>query len=495
MAKHDRRVHARTTDSIDLTTVQSASADLGTVGKDKPMRNKPKHIRQIEPTPSSRSTESDVVFERRLKRGSFAEEGAKRHRKKKWLAVLGVVLLAAVIALAIGVYTYFKTTDSNLRFSSSEVSDALVQTGGKKAGAAAESNTGEPYYVLLTADLRRPKYIETQPEDFAYMLVRIDEANRKLTFVGIPAEISIEFPDGESHRLTDFGKVFNDAELIQAVSKFADVPLRHYVATDSEKLSALTDLVGGVAVDVSQQIDDPDAGHIVLSKGEGLLDGQRALVLLRADNVAGGFATTSANRVAFTVGLTAAALGSEGIGFANIVSEASRYVGTDWTTSELLSLGDAFRPMDGATIYQCTVPYSMSGGTIANPMMNYSSSGWKALMEKVKAGEDPVEGEEDPGSVDVGRTTIEIRNATSINGAAADLQQTLNSIGYNVVKTGNTDDGAAYPETLVVYTDQALADVASALVRDMGIGRTVYGGDFYTSDQGVIVIIGNDWTS
>lgn len=50
-----------------------------------------------------------------------------------------------------------------------------------------------------------------------------------------------------------------------------------------------------------------------------------------------------------------------------------------------------------------------------------------------------------------------------------------------------------YPETLVIYKDEAFEIAAKAIVSDLSAGRVVNGGDFYTFDTNVLVIIGTDW--
>ncbi|MFR7404232.1 MAG: hypothetical protein ACLUW6_06365 [Coriobacteriaceae bacterium] len=42
-------------------------------------------------------------------------------------------------------------------------------------------------------------------------------------------------------------------------------------------------------------------------------------------------------------------------------------------------------------------------------------------------------------------------------------------------------------------TDEAFEIAAKAIVSDLSAGRVVNGGDFYTFDTNVLVIIGTDW--
>ena len=95
--------------------------------------------------------------------------------------------------------------------------------------------------------------------------------------------------------------------------------------------------------------------------------------------------------------------------------------------------------------------------------------------------------------VDEGQVTVEVRNGTNTAGAAAKLGEMLSAKGYEVIGVGNTDDATIYPETLVVYTNSEAEGAAKAVVSDMGSGRVVNGGDFYSSEADIIAIIGQDW--
>ncbi len=242
------------------------------------------------------------------------------------------------------------------------------------------------------------------------------------------------------------------------------------------------------------EIDDPDAGTLVLKKGEQILDGKSALVFIRATNIQGGFSTCAHNRVSFTLALARAALESQGIGFATIVGEAAKYVETDYTAQNLLDLGEVFRPLESATVYQTVVPYSVPAAGNDDPSYTVAANDWERMREVFVNGEDPSKIDDYLNQIDTQGTTVEIRNGAGINGAAARLGQTLEQFGYDVLGVGNTQEGIVYPETLIVYTDTSYADAAKVLMGELGVGRIVNGGDFYSSEAKIIVIIGADWT-
>ncbi len=422
---------------------------------------------------------------KRVKQGkaTLAEVMQVKSRKKMFAIGLAVLLVIAVIAGLVGTYVYFRTTDSNLDLNPSNAAEALVA-----------ASPDDPFYVLCAADLDDPQTKKAETESMGYMLVRVDEPARQMTFITIPSKVRAKMSDGEVHPLTDAVNIGGDAELISALSNLIDVDISHFIYTNWSHLKDMVDVLGGVKLDVTEEVDDPRAGNIVISSGEQVLDGKRALVFLRSTNYADGFAKTAANRVDFTLSLLRSSLESSGLSFASIVGEASKYINTDLTTTDLLSLGEGLRPLDGMIIYECMLPtYESKDGESGGLVCNLYKSQWEALKELVEIGRDPKTLDSSVDSVDPSTVTVEVRNGTQMSGAAAKLGEILTQFGYKVTGVGNTDDGTIYPETLIVYTDPAYEGAAKAIVRDVGSGRIVNGGDFYSSSANVIAIIGADY--
>ena len=115
------------------------------------------------------------------------------------------------------------------------------------------------------------------------------------------------------------------------------------------------------------------------------------------------------------------------------------------------------------------------------------------MMEAVRAGNAPESAAGNVANVDRSLLTVEVRNGSGIQGAAARCGELLESDGYQVEAVGNVDDGTAYPETMVIYKDAAFEIAAKAVVSDLSAGRVVNGGDFYQFDTDLLVIIGQDW--
>ncbi|MFR7404233.1 MAG: LCP family protein, partial [Coriobacteriaceae bacterium] len=175
---------------------------------------------------------------------------------------------------------------------------SLGDSNAKEALTAPEE--GAPYYALLSADLAK-NTAAPSASDAAYLAVRIDEGARTLTFISLPPSVSVELSDGERHALRDATSVGGDAELLRAAGSLLGVQFAHFASTDAEGLASLVDLVGGVPVELSEEVDDPRAGiHVPPPVPDADGPGAHAL---RAANYSDAMGMQAKMRALFTVNL------------------------------------------------------------------------------------------------------------------------------------------------------------------------------------------------
>ena len=402
---------------------------------------------------------------------------------RRRLIIALIVILAIAIAGAAAFFIYFKTVDGNLALSRSDASEAL-----------ADHPEEGPYYVLCTADLSESASLAPSSEDRAIMLARVDDDARTLSLLGIPASMQIDFSGGTTEKIYGHAGGDDDAALISAVSEFVDVPISHFVTTDAQKISSMVDALGGVEMEFSSEIDDPSAGWIVIDAGVRQLTASQALVALRATNVSGGFSTCAETRAAFTEAVLAKALGKDSSSLPELVSDASSYISTDMDASAILSAADALRPFSDVAVFSWSVPCFQSTSTsTGEKLLTCNFSEWTTVREAFVQGVDPSAGVGFEGADELRSSTVEVRNGASVEGAATSLADSLESLGYEVSSVGNTDEGIIYPETLIVYTDPEKEDNAKKVQSDISQGRVIDGGDYYSTDADVLVIIGADW--
>lgn len=430
---------------------------------------------------------SAKVSKRRVSRETLVEAKAKRSRRHRFGIVLGIIVVALAVALGVGIYAYFSTSDAKLDLAPSNASEALTK-----------AESGKPYYILCAADLgiskSAPASYDTPINNLGYMLVRIDEAGKKITFVTIPSNLYVPFADSQYLPLYEAESIGGDAELIRRVSGFFDVPINHFAYTTADGIRDMVDMISGVEVDITDEVDDPYAGTEVLFTGEQMLNGDQALVYIRATNFADSIEAVSKNRVKFTMAFAEMALSNKGLAYATLVGEAGDYINTDLTASDLLALGDAVRPLYSFNVYDCVIPgYEMQDDATGKTVYQCYNSDWSDMLKRIVEGEDPIAKDTSADSVNTSDVKVEVRNGTQMVGAASQMAEILEKKGYEISEVRNTDDNTIYPETLVVYTDPKNEAAAKAVLRDLGSGRLVNGGDFYTTEADVISIVGADW--
>lgn len=433
-------------------------------------------VRQVAVSTSTAEPSSSAW--RRSSRKTFAQMRQRRLSRRGAIVAVAVGAVALAVAVAVAFAVYFVTSDSKLALSSSNAAEALK-----------DPEPGQPYFALCAACLGTATDPDA-PESDAYLLVRIDEAARQLTFVAVPSNVTVATEGDDAVPLYRVRADSGDAELVRRVGEIAQVDIAHFAYTNADGLAGMVDAEGGLPYELDAEVDDPRAGTLVMARGERTLTGEEALVFLRATNFPGGFQTASYHRVDFTLALASRALSAPGLDFAGLVGNLGSYASTDYTSSELIALGDALRPLEEATVYKAV----MAGHTSANTgNYVYDDAAWEALMGAVKAGQDPNTATATGAAVNTSDVRVEVRNGTNATGMAHGVAELLEREGYKVGEVGNTYDGIVYPETLIIYKDEAFEPAARAVASLMQGGRVINGGDFYAFSDDVLVILGSDW--
>ncbi len=225
--------------------------------------------------PVTSSGESSSQYARRVSRREFAQDIQRKARIRRIVAIAVCLLVAVAVAAAVGVATFFGSLDAKLGLKDSDAASALV---APKADAKA-------FYTVVSADLDAPGSANATDGPDAIALVRVDEETRVVTVVSIPPTLQVSLKDGKKHPLREASTQEGDAALVSAVADFAGVNVAHYVKTDAESIVRLVDALGGVEVNVAEEVDDPNAGDAYLPAGTQTSTARAvALTFLRASN-------------------------------------------------------------------------------------------------------------------------------------------------------------------------------------------------------------------
>lgn len=432
--------------------------------------------------PSTATRESSSEYSRRVGRREFTQEIQRRARVRRIVALAVCILAAVAVAVGVGMAVFTGSLNAKIGLVDSNVQGSLV----------APSQDAQAFYTVVVADLDAggsATSLGDGPD--AIMLVRVDEAARAVSAVSIPANLSVTLSDGKAHQLREAEGMGGDAALVSAVASFAGVDIAHFVKLDAAGITALVDGLGGVEVTVSEEVDDPAAGDVYLEAGAQTLDGKSALTLLRASNFKGGLDTQAANQESLLVGVSLRLLGQNTPDFLSRLDSLGSTFGTDMPVSDVTSLADGMRGIDGTDVVGALVPgyETTRDGTVYYVA---SSDAWSAMMQRMKAGDSSLVSTSEVVAVDPGSFTITVRNGAAIDGGASQMAESLRNQGFNVADVGNTDT-AVYSETLVVYNDDRFEGAAQTVVDALGSGRTVAGAGYYTFSTDVLVVLGKDW--
>ncbi len=430
--------------------------------------------------PSTVSGESSSEYSRRVSRREFTQEIQRKARVRRIVFLVAAFIVVAAIASGVGVATFFGSLDSKMGLKNSDAKSALV---APKDGAA--------WYALLAADLGAASASADEAGPDALLLARVDENAKTVSLVSIPPNLAVTLKDGKTHKLREAADQ-GDASLISAVSGFAGVSISHYAKIDAAGITGLVNALGGIEVDVKQEVDDPTAGDVYLPAGVQTLDGNASLTYLRAKNFKNGIEDQTANQRAFFSDLALRMLEpGDALSFANLLDSVGGNFQTDMGATATISLADKLRGIEKGAIQGAQVPGYES---TRNDVTYYVSSddAWTQMMKQLQEGQPPVVENVTTGKVDRGSFTVEVRNGAAITGGAAQLSELLKADGFNVTKTGNADV-SNYAETLVVYDGDAHKAQAEEIVSALGVGRTVVGLGYYTYEADVLVVLGKDW--
>ena len=433
--------------------------------------------------PETTSRESGQRYSRRMNQRGYAQTAQRRSKARNVVRIAVCCIVALCIAAAVGVGAFFGAVNSKLALADSDAKSVLVD--------AEEKNV---FYVVVAVDLDTASMGNAVDGPEAIALVRVDASSLQVSVVSFPYNTKTTLSDGTECSLRELAAEEGDAALVSAIAELAGVDVSHYVETGADEIVALVDALGGLTVDVPEDVDDPTAGDEYLTAGEQTLDGESVLTLLRATNYSDGVETQCEAQRAVLTALSLAVIESVSSDFLMALDEIGGLFDTDMGVFAVRSLvkslsGITADDVQGATASGSTVS---SGEEDEEDFYVISTSGLESQIASAEEGGD-LSSTDAVELVDADSFTITVRNGSGVTGVAAQLASTLTDLGFSVSGTDNADS-YVYTETLVVYKYDEYLSAAQTVVEALGFGRVVDGGDYYTFDTDVLVVVGDDYS-
>jgi LCP family protein required for cell wall assembly len=205
------------------------------------------------------------------------EPGAARRRW--WVWTLPVVLAALVVGgVALAYEPEGEQARGPERLEASRASWVQRMFGG---GQKVEDG---PFNVLVLGADERPESEEEGSRTDTIMLVRVDPKTGDIRLLSVPRDLLVEVAPGEENRINaayNFGGI---DQTITAFEEYSGVDVDHYAVVDFEGFRDVINAMGGVEVDVEDEVP-PKYG---IEDGLQTLNGQQALFYARYRGTDGG---------------------------------------------------------------------------------------------------------------------------------------------------------------------------------------------------------------
>ena len=313
-----------------------------------------------------------------------------RKKRKKHTARKAVLITLAAIVCVFGLVggaaaLYLNSLNQALSFDNQEEAENLK--------AALQPVTAEtkdkPFYLLvLGSDAREGD--EASRSD-VIILTRVDPQNGAITMVSIPRDTMVEL-SGHGRQKINAAYAFGGAAgAVDAVSKFAGVPITHYAEIHFQELETLVDTLGGVWVNVPVTNDETGSSNtgVRIEAGEQLLNGEQALAFAREryGYVRGDFQRADNQRI-LAQAIVKKVLDASPLDLPGTIQQLAECVSTDYGLNDIIDLARKFQEAGAVAFYSGLVPSSTTTiDGISYVVTEYP--GWTEMMQRVDAGEDP----------------------------------------------------------------------------------------------------------
>lgn len=268
----------------------------------------------------------------------------RRRLKRKTPFIICCLLLIALVA---GGYQFLKN-----RFFLPEIGSIGEQPGP----VTIEQRLN---VLLLGIDARNG---ETHTRTDTIILASVDPKSKQMTLLSIPRDTRVNIPKHGWDKINSATVYGGVDTVMKVVSDLLGIPVKYYVLVDFSGFKNIVDALGGVTLEVEQDMyhydpDDGGAYTIDLKKGLQRLDGDKALQYVRYRGYAMGDIDRTAHQQKFLVALAKEMMQPGTIlKLPALVPEINKYVKTNLSLSDMMTLAQAGKKMEDGTIVAQTLP-------------------------------------------------------------------------------------------------------------------------------------------
>ncbi|MGZ4032741.1 MAG: LCP family glycopolymer transferase [Tumebacillaceae bacterium] len=193
--------------------------------------------------------------------------------KKKWMRIVSFALV--VVLLFGGYYAY-----SMFSFMHTIGTNKMFSTGNQPLNTAKWEGSEPVNILFMGVDRRDPN---DRPRSDTMMIASINPTTKKITLFSIMRDSYVNIPGVGKSKLNAAFANGGPELTIDTISQYLNIPIHFYIATDFEGFAKIIDAIGGVDVNVKENMVHADDGiyDINLKAGQQHLDGHKALMYVR----------------------------------------------------------------------------------------------------------------------------------------------------------------------------------------------------------------------
>lgn len=433
-----------------------------------------------------------------------------KSRQLQWIALSCVALLTMVVAFSgfalLRLRSNVHTAEINIGELSSNLAsgplDILIIGSDTRSGANGAYGSSED--------------VESGARSDVMMLVQVSEDRSAVNVISFPRDLMVDIPKctdattGEVYPATSDTQINESLErggpgcTVATISNLTGVAIDHFMLVDFNAVKALSSVVGGVEVCVSEPIDDTYSG-LKLPAGTSSVEGEQALAFLRSRHGFGDGSDTA--RIKAQQSFLASLLRkvqSEGtlsnpamlLKMAEAITQ-NVTVDTELTKlGNLVGIGSIFSSVDLSKVVFATVP---NEPYIYDENKLQLSSEAEAFFTKLQKDQSLVEPSPSPSAVVEEPSTsttqalnyaldVTFTNASGVTGRASKLASVTKDAGFSAVTA--QEGTTVYPASTVYYPYGY--DAEAQLIADLYGITTVTPSSLHT---GIEVVLGSDLAS
>lgn len=423
----------------------------------------------ILPSPSLPAINTGPRRRSRLGRKGKKLESGIKPKKTFWRRAkrvgLGMTAVMAVVAVYFIAKIYFVQKN--------------VFRGGGNAPALAQNvevstlnGEGDGRVNVLLLGIGGPEHEAPDLSD-TIIIASIDPVNNQTALLSIPRDLWVEIPGYGSQKINaafSYGKQGSKATNVAEATKdgielaektlepVLGIPIHYHVVVDFSAFRQSVDAVGGIAVNVPEQLYDPtiawenNYNPVIAEPGIQSFNGQRALLYAKSRQTSSDFARGERQRlllIALKDKILSAGTYSNPLKIAQLLDSLGDNVYTDFSTGDFQRLYEIANKIPSDSIFSLDLVTPPHNYVTTGPVNGLSAVLPKAGLYQYDEIKNYVRNALKDGFISKENAEVVVLNGTSVSGLATKKSDELKTYGYNVTTVGDapTED---YQTTLLI---------------------------------------------